>query len=120
VLHQRILAGDFSVDRHRASHEYQIPPTDRWTDIDRQKMGGGVSEELCGRKTMHMGEYCYNATYHMSIKMSPFRAFYGYDAPTFVETLFGDNRVSVAKDWVEESQRILWEVKENLQTTQNK
>jgi hypothetical protein len=25
--------------------------------------------------------------------MSPFRALYGYDAPTFVETVFGDNRV---------------------------
>jgi hypothetical protein len=76
-------------------------------------MGGWVSEKLCGVTTMHMGEmvamgeYCYNTTYHMSIKMSPFRAFYGYDAPSFVETMFGDNRVPGAKGWVEESQRIL-------------
>jgi hypothetical protein len=41
-----------------------------------------------------MGEYCYNTSYHMSIKMSPFRALYGHDAPSFVETVFGDNRVS--------------------------
>jgi hypothetical protein len=55
----------------------------------------------------------------MSIRMSPFRALYGYDAPSFVETVFGDNRVPGAKDWVEESQRILWSMRENLQTTQN-
>jgi hypothetical protein len=52
---------------------------------------------------LHMGEYCYNTTYHMSIMMSPFRALYGYDAPSFVETVFGDNRVPGAKYWVEES-----------------
>jgi hypothetical protein len=82
-------------------------------------MGGGVSEELCGRTAAHMGEYCYNTTHHMSIRMSPFIGLYGYDAPTFVETIFGDSRFPGAKDWVEESQRILWAVKENLQATQN-
>jgi hypothetical protein len=64
-----------------------------------------------------MGEYCYNTTYHTSIRMSPFRALYGYDAPSFVETVFGDSRVSGAKDWVEESQRILRAMKENLQAS---
>jgi hypothetical protein len=43
----------------------------------------------------------------MYIRMSPFRALYGYDAPSFMDTVFGDNRVLRAKDWVEESQRIL-------------
>jgi hypothetical protein len=56
----------------------------------------------------------------MSIRMSPFRESYGYDAPTFVDTAFGDSRVPVAKDWVEESQTILRAVKENLQEMQNK
>jgi hypothetical protein len=68
---------------------------------------------------LHMGEYCYNTTYHMSIRMSSFRALYGYDAPSFVETVFGDSRVPGAKDWVEESQRILLSVRENLQMAQN-
>jgi hypothetical protein len=70
-------------------------------------------------KWLHMGEYCYNSTHHMSIRMSPFRELYGYDAPTFLETVFGDSRVSGAKYWVEERQRILRVVKENLQATQN-
>jgi hypothetical protein len=107
------------VGGYRASHEYQLPPIDRWTDRDCQQMGGGVSEKLYGRATTHMGEYCYNTTYHMSVRMSPFRALYGYDAPSFVETVFRDNRVPGAKDWVEESQMILRAVKENLQPTQN-
>jgi hypothetical protein len=46
--------------------------------------------------------------------MSSFRALYGYDAPSFMEIVFGDNRVLGAKDWVEESQRILQSVRENL------
>ena len=29
---------------------------------------------------LHLGEYCYNSTYHMSIGMPPFRDLYGYDA----------------------------------------
>jgi hypothetical protein len=65
-------------------------------------MGGGVSEELCGGggggAAMHMGEYSYNTTYHMSIRMSPFMSLYEYDAPSFVETVFGDSRVLRAKD----------------------
>jgi hypothetical protein len=66
-----------------------------------------------------MGEYCYNTTYHMSIRMSPLRELYGYDAPSFIDIVFGDSRVSGAKDWVEESQRILKSAKESLQSAQN-
>jgi hypothetical protein len=47
---------------------------------------------------LHMGEYCYNTTYHMSIRISLSRALYGYDAPSFVETVFGDRKVSRDKD----------------------
>jgi hypothetical protein len=61
-------------------------------------MGGGVFEEPCRRAVAHMGEYCHNMTYHMSIRMTLFRALYGYDAPSFVETAFGDSRVLRAKD----------------------
>jgi hypothetical protein len=50
------LAGAFQIGRHRVSYEYQLPPTDRWEDRDRQQMGGRVSEELCGGTTTHLGE----------------------------------------------------------------
>jgi hypothetical protein len=40
-------------------------------------------------KWLHLGEHCYNTTYHMSIGMSPFKALYGYDAPSFVDLDLG-------------------------------
>ena len=43
----------------------------------------------------------------MSIGMTSFRAFYGYDALTFVDMVFGDNRAPKAKDWIHNSQDIL-------------
>jgi hypothetical protein len=124
TLHQCILAGAFSVDRHKASHEYQLPPTDRCPDEDRQKWVEYLRYYVGGQQRtwvrwLHMDEYCYNKTHHMSIRMSPFRALYGYDAPTFVDTVFRDSKVPLGKDWVEKSQRILRAVNENLQAAQN-
>jgi hypothetical protein len=55
----------------------------------------------------------------MSIGMTPFRALYGYNAPSFVDVVFGDNRAPNAKDWIHESQEILKILKENLQVAQN-
>jgi hypothetical protein len=68
---------------------------------------------------LHLGEHCYNTSYHMSIGMSPFRALYGYDAPTFVDQIFGESRAPKAKDWIQESQDILKTLKDNLQMAQN-
>ena len=65
-------------------------------------------------KWLHLGEFCYNTNFHMSIGMSPFRALYGYDALTFSDMIFGDSRAPKAKDWVEESQEILKLLKDNL------
>jgi hypothetical protein len=100
------------------------PQTDGQTEIVNKWVEGYLRNYVGGQQRtwvrwLHMGEYCYNTTYHMSIRMSPFRALYGYDAPSFMETVFGDNRVPGAKDWVEESQRILQSVRENLQSAQN-
>jgi len=100
------------------------PQTDGQTEIVNIWVEGYLRNYVGGQqhtwvRWLHMGEYCYNTTYHMSIKMSPFKALYGYNAPYFMETLFRESRVPGAKDWVEESQRILQAVRENLQTTQN-
>ena len=51
-------------------------------------------------KWLHMGEYRYNTTYHMSIKMTPFMALYGYEAPSFMDLVLGDSRVPRAKDFL--------------------
>jgi hypothetical protein len=51
-------------------------------------------------KWLHMGEHCYNTTYHMSIGMTLFQALYGYDGPSFVDLVFGDSRVLKDKDYI--------------------
>jgi hypothetical protein len=69
---------------------------------------------------LHLGEHCYNTTFHMSIGMTPFRALYGYDAPTLIDLVFEESRAPKAKDWITESQELLKLLKENLQTTHNR
>jgi hypothetical protein len=55
----------------------------------------------------------------MSIGMSPFKALYNYEPLTFVEIVFGDNRAPIAKEWIQESQDILKELKDHLHKAQN-
>jgi transposase InsO family protein len=91
----------------------QIEIVNKWVEGYLRNYVGG--QQRTWVRWLHMGEYCYNTTYHMSIRMTPFREFYGYDAPSFIDAAFGDNRVPGAKDWMEESLRILQSAKENLQ-----
>jgi hypothetical protein len=100
------------------------PQIDGHTKIVNKWVEGYLRNYVVGKQCtwvrwLHMAEYCYNKTYHMSIRMSLFIPLYGYNAPSFVETMFGDSRVPGAKDWIEESQRTLWAIKENLQAAQN-
>jgi hypothetical protein len=100
------------------------PQTDGQTEIVNKWLEGYLRNYVTGQqkawvKWLHLGEHCYNTTYHMSIGMSPFRELYGYDAPSFVDLVFGDNRAPKAKDWIQESQDILKALKDNLQTAQN-
>ena len=55
----------------------------------------------------------------MSIRMTPFKALYGYEALDYADLAFGDSRAPKAKDWIQDSQDILKILKENLQTAQN-
>ena len=49
---------------------------------------------------LYLCEYCYNTTHHMSIDMSYFRAFYGYDALSFVDLALSDNKAPLTQDWL--------------------
>jgi hypothetical protein len=101
------------------------PQTDGQTEIVNKWVEGYLSNYVGGQqrtwvKWLHLGEHCYNTTFHMSIGMTPFRALYGYDTPTLVDLVFGESRAPKAKDWIIESQEILKLLKENLQTAQNR
>ena len=50
----------------------------------------------------------------MSIKMKPFKALCDYQAVSFTNFDFGDNRVPKEKDLIQGSQDILKVLKENL------
>jgi hypothetical protein len=98
--------------------------TDRKTEIVNKWVEGYLRNYVSRQQRtwvrwLHLEEHCYNTTFHMSIGMTPFRALYGYDAPTLIDLIFGDNRAPKAKDWIVESRKILKVLKENLQTAQN-
>lgn len=74
------------------------PQTDGQTEIVNKWLEGYLRNYVLEQhkawvRWLHMGEYCYNSTYHMSFKMSPFMALYGYEAPNFADLVFGDSRV---------------------------
>ena len=50
----------------------------------------------------------------MSIRMTPFKDLYGYEALKFANLVFRNNREPKERDWVQDSQYILKVVKENL------
>ena len=87
------------------------PQTDGKTEIVNKWVEGYLINYVAGQhktwvKWLHLGEYCYNTTYHMSIGMTQFRALYSYDPLSFVEITFGDSKVPMAHDWVQQSQDI--------------
>lgn len=60
------------------------PQTDGQTEIvnkwvERYLTNYIASQQRAWVKWLYLGEYCYNSTYHMSIRMTPFRALYGYE-----------------------------------------
>jgi hypothetical protein len=99
--------------------------TDGQTEIVNKWVEGYFRNYVGGQqrtwvKWLHLGEHCYNTTFHVSTGMTPFRALYRYDAPTLVDLVFWESRAPKAKDWIIESQEILKLLKENLQTVQNR
>lgn len=70
-------------------------------------------------KWIHLCEYYYNFTYRITIKMTPFRALYGYDAPSFLDLLLSDSKVPNVGDLQQENQDIMQTFRENIQKTQN-
>ena len=97
------------------------PQSDGQTEIVNKWIEGYLRNYVAGQqrtwiKWLHLGEYCYNTTYHMSIRLTPFKALYGYEALDYADLAFGDSRAPKAKYWIQDSQDILKILKENLQT----
>ena len=100
------------------------PQTDGQTKIVNKWLEGYLWNYVSAQRRtwvewIHLGEYCYNTTYHMSIGMAPFKALYRHEPLSFIDTVLGNNRAPRAKDWLQEGQNILRGLKENLQHAQN-
>ncbi len=55
----------------------------------------------------------------MSIRMTPFRALYGYEHLSFIDLALQDNKAPLAKDWILDQQDILKALMDNIQQAQN-
>jgi hypothetical protein len=82
------------------------PQTNGQTKIVNKWLEGYLRNYVSGQqktwiKWLHLGEHCYNTTYHMSIRMTPFKALYGYDVANFVDRAFGDSWAPKAKYWIQ-------------------
>ena len=98
------------------------PQTDGQTEIVNKWLEGYLLNYVSGQqrawlKWLHLGEYCYNTTHHMSIRISPFYALYGYHPLSFADIMFGPSKAPRAKIWIQESQDILQALKDNMATT---
>jgi hypothetical protein len=96
------------------------PQTDGHTKIVKKWVEGYLRNYVTDQqrewvKWLHLGEYCYNTTHHMSIDMYPFRMLYGYDSLTFMDIYFRDSRAPMIKEWIQESQGIIRELKDHFQ-----
>lgn len=100
------------------------PQTDGQTEIVNKWIEGYLRNYVAGHQKawvhwLYLGEYCYNTTFHMSTGMSPFKALYGYDVPSFLDLAFEQSNVPKTRDWLQENQDILSALKENLQCAKN-
>jgi hypothetical protein len=73
------------------------PQTDGKTEIMNKWIEGYLRNYVLGQhrawiKWFHLREHCYNTIDHMSIEMSPFRALYGCDDPSFMDLEFRERR----------------------------
>lgn len=100
------------------------PQIDRQTEIVSKWIEGYIRNYVTGQqsawgKWLHLGEYCYNTTHHMSIKMIPFKAPYGYEPTTFGSLITQESQVPRAKHFIQQSMDAMKTVKYNLHQAKN-
>jgi hypothetical protein len=69
---------------------------------------------------LHLAEWWYNSTYHTSTKMTPFQALYGYPPPSWKELATNQTKVASVKELLDEIQKVVQILKENLVIARNR
>lgn len=68
---------------------------------------------------LHLAKWWYNSTYHTSSKMTPFQALYGHEPLTWKDLATSQINIATVKDHLEENQKIVQLLKENLVAARN-
>jgi hypothetical protein len=63
---------------------------------------------------LHLGEYCYNTSFHHSTKLTPFEAMYGYSPPRLLTYMPGTTKLAAIENQLYTRDQILQLLKENL------
>lgn len=71
-------------------------------------------------KWLAMAEYWYNTNYHISLKMTPFQALYGYLPPTLVLGPYIEATHTDVTELIRQRQEITEQVKRNLHIAQSR
>lgn len=69
---------------------------------------------------LSLAEWWYNTSYHTSTKETPFKALYGYEPPMISEVAVPGPPDAEAQQLLEEKQKTITHLKENLQQAQQR
>jgi hypothetical protein len=71
-------------------------------------------------KWLPLAEWWYNTSFHTTTKMTPFMALYGYHPPSITSSLKEKSKVQAVEDHIENQQKVLQILKDNLTMAQNR
>jgi len=67
-----------------------------------------------------MVEYCYNTSYHTSLKSAPFEATYGYPPPSLTDYILGSIKNQAVEEQLQHKTEQIAEIKHNLARAQER
>ena len=68
---------------------------------------------------LHLAEWWYNSTYHTITRMTSFQAMYGYEPPKWKEYVLFNSMVPTVRNQLEEDQKTIQILRENLTNARN-
>ncbi|KAM0035631.1 putative nucleotidyltransferase, Ribonuclease H [Helianthus debilis subsp. tardiflorus] len=71
-------------------------------------------------KWIALAEWWYNTTWHSTIKMSPFKALYGVDAPMHLPHIPCDTNVAALEEWFVNRENMVATLKQSLEKARNR
>ncbi|GJS49281.1 ty3-gypsy retrotransposon protein [Tanacetum coccineum] len=95
------------------------PQTDGQTEVVNRGLKQYLRAMVSNRpqqwvKFLSWAEYCYNTSYHSSIKMSPFQALYGRLPPAIIPYAPGSSKVAAVDEVLTEQEELLRKLRNNL------